>query len=244
MLAGADRERFLHRRRQCVVRARVEVLVVRPAEVGVDVEDALHANDVRLGRKPAAQVVHRADVLRCERRRVRVIDHPFDRSLVPTRELADQDVVTLAGLVRWRQRVDVTGRHAQLQEGSAGDDQHDQRRHQHKPRPSHDPDRHRMPRPGPCGPARSQPRDDPLHPSRPPIDQASEDSERRGQEGQSVKHGDGDHDCSGRSHRGHERALKEQHRGQADGDRDAREGDGPPGRGHGDRDRFLATCAS
>ena len=65
VLAGADRERFLHRRRQCVVRARVEVLVVRPAEVGVDVEDALHANDVRLGRKPAAQVVHRADVLRC-----------------------------------------------------------------------------------------------------------------------------------------------------------------------------------
>ena len=98
-----------------------------------------------------------------------------------------------------------------------------------------------MPCTGSGGPACPERRNDPPCRFRPPIHAIAQDRQRGGQEGQAIEHGNRDHDRAGRAHRGHESALEEQHRGQADRDRDAGKRDRAARGGHGDGDRILAS---
>ena len=213
--AGGQRQRLLQRRRKLRHRLREEALVVRLRIARIDVDDALDAEHVRQLSQAAAEVIGVADVASRQRATARVVDDRFDCRLILPREIAQQRVIALPCLIRRRQSIDVCIGKAELKKRRTRKQQNRQRRDQDDQRASHDPEGHRVPRPGGLGPAASEVWD------AKPVHVRPEHGQHRGQKRQSVDDCYADDDRPSSPHRREERALVEQHRREADGDGDA-----------------------
>ena len=236
VLADRAGKKLLGRSRNLARVARVELLVLGKAEVRVEVVDRARVQDPGNRRDAPCQGVLVRDPIACQRRPVRIVDHDVERGLALAGEVGDQPVISLPRLKPRGQHVDVAVGETKLQERCRRDDQEGDRWHEHDDRPLHDPGRERSPETAPA--RRSlRPRD------AQPVDRGPDHRKGRGQDRQRVEHRDGHDDRARGAHRGHERALEEKHRGQADGNCEAGERDRAAGRGHRGRDRVLAAGA-
>ena len=136
-----------------------------------------------------------------------------------------------------RQHVHVAVGKPQLQERRRRDDKERHSRDEHHDRALHDPVGETGPKTPAAGCA-----PEPRYPQA--VHAWADDRQHRGEECERVEDGDSDDDRAGRAHRRHEGALEEQHRRQADGDRQTGERDRAARGRHRGREGALATLAA